>query len=112
MTRGNQVYCSARCEDGTPHLTAREIDVLLLAATGLSSRQIARVLGISVRTVDDHFGAALHRSSARSRVELIARCGVAGVFAPDRWPPVWSGKRCLCMNEMTERKEASIGLQA
>lgn len=42
-------------------LTAREREVIALVAQGLSNRQIANVLGISVRTIEGH----LHRASSR-----------------------------------------------
>jgi DNA-binding CsgD family transcriptional regulator len=49
----------------TPALTARELEVGHLAATGLSSREIADQLTISVRTVDNH----LHRCYRKLGVE-------------------------------------------
>jgi hypothetical protein len=50
--------------------------VLRLAGLGLCGKQIARRLGISVRTVEDHFSAMRRRTGARSQGELIA-CGAA-----------------------------------
>ena len=57
-------------------LTARQVEVLRLAGLGLCGKQIARRLGISVRTVEDHFSAMRRRTGARSQGELIA-CGAA-----------------------------------
>ena len=76
---------------GSNHLTEREIEVLVLVASGQHNKQIAQVLGISTRTVDHHLRAMLLRAGASSRAELIARCYVAGILAGDRWPPAWSG---------------------
>lgn len=56
----------------TPALTAREGDVMQLVSQGLSNKEIAFALGVTVSTV----GTLLHRCStklgARSRVELMA----------------------------------------
>ncbi|HEU5389128.1 MAG TPA: recombinase family protein [Streptosporangiaceae bacterium] len=63
-------------------LTARQAEVLQLAARGLSGKQIARYLGISVRTVEDHFSAMRLRTGAHSQGELIARGTAAGLVKP------------------------------
>ena len=47
-------------------LTVRQVEVLSLAAYGLSGKQIARHLGISVRTVEDYFHAMRQRTGAHS----------------------------------------------
>lgn len=84
-----------RCRSADSHLTDREVEVLLLAAAGLRNAQIARSLGISVRTVDWHLMSMLRRIGAESRAGLISRCWAAGMFVPGAWPPTWSSKRCL-----------------
>ncbi len=82
-----------RCGCGGGHLTTREIEVLLLAAVGLHSHEIASKLGISIRTVDDHFAEMQRRAGASNRCDLIARCyGFKIIYD---WPPCWSGKHCL-----------------
>lgn len=63
-------------------LTARQTEVLQLAGRGLSGKQIARHLGISVRTVEDHFSAMRRRTRAHSRSELIAYWAAAGLVKP------------------------------
>lgn len=83
------------CPCGGPHLTRREVQVLRLAAAGLSSIQIGRRLRIASRTVDDYINAVLQRCAASSRSEAIARAYAAGVFVPGHWPPRWSGRTCL-----------------
>jgi DNA-binding CsgD family transcriptional regulator len=69
------------------------------AAAGMHRELIAGELGISARTVDQHFATMFQRARAESRVELIAKCFAAGVLLPGssaaEWQPVWSGKRCL-----------------
>jgi DNA-binding NarL/FixJ family response regulator len=60
-------------------LTARQAEVLQLAAHGLSSKQIAHQLGISVRTVEDHFSAMGQRTGTHSKGELIAYGAAAGL---------------------------------
>ncbi len=83
-----------RCGCGAGHLTNREIEVLRLAAMGLSSNEIARKLGISPRTVDDHLSVMRQRVGAADRGELIARCYAAEILLLG-WPPRWSGRRCV-----------------
>jgi DNA-binding CsgD family transcriptional regulator len=51
-------------------LTSREQEVAGLAARGLTSREIAGRLGISVRTVDNHLQQAFSKLEVRSRQEL------------------------------------------
>ena len=52
-----------------PDQTAREREVLGLLAEGMSNKQIARVLGISVRTVTVHVSNLLRKTGAASRTE-------------------------------------------
>ena len=64
------------------HLTGRQAEVLQLAGRGLSAKQIGRRLGISARTVEDHFSAMRQRTGAHNQSELIA-CGAAtGLVKP------------------------------
>jgi len=63
-------------------LTARQAEVLQLAGRGLSGKQIAHHLGISVRTVEDHFSAMRTRTGAHSQGELIAYGTAAGLVKP------------------------------
>ena len=63
-------------------LTARQAEVLRLAGRGLSGKQIARYLGISARTVEDHFSAMRRRTGAHSRSELIAYWAATGLVKP------------------------------
>jgi DNA-binding CsgD family transcriptional regulator len=86
---------TASCACGGTHLTAREIDVLLRAAAGMSASQIAASLHISHRTVEYHVASVLRRTGAQNAVEAVARCYSAGILIPAQWPPRWSGQFCL-----------------
>lgn len=55
-----------------PGLTTREHEVAHLAATGLTSREIAERLGVSVRTVDNQLHAVYTKLGVRSRRDLAA----------------------------------------
>jgi DNA-binding CsgD family transcriptional regulator len=83
------------CPSGACHRTARETQILPLVAAGMSNERIARLLGISARTVDQHLTTMLRRASAANRAELVARCYAAGIMREGIWPPAWSGMRCL-----------------
>ncbi|WP_329106338.1 LuxR C-terminal-related transcriptional regulator [Micromonospora sp. NBC_01699] len=50
-------------------LTAREIEVLGCLAAGMSNKQVARSLGISVRTVTVHVSNLLRKTGSASRTE-------------------------------------------
>lgn len=54
-------------------LTEREREVLALAARGESTRRIARSLGISPYTVQDHLGHACDKVGVRGRKRLLAK---------------------------------------
>lgn len=51
-------------------LTARELEAALLAAEGLTDRQVAGRMGISERTVHSHLRAAYVKTGTRNRVQL------------------------------------------
>jgi DNA-binding CsgD family transcriptional regulator/tetratricopeptide (TPR) repeat protein len=53
-------------------VTSREMDVLLLAAEGLSNRDIAERLFLSRRTVETHVASLLRKTGAASRAGLAA----------------------------------------
>ncbi|GAA4714635.1 hypothetical protein GCM10023263_64280 [Phytohabitans rumicis] len=55
--------------DAPPELTARELEVLACIAAGMSNKQVARSLGISVRTVTVHVSNLLRKTGAASRTE-------------------------------------------
>ncbi len=57
-------------EDPTAALTPREFQVLCLIARGLTNREIARELGIQVRTVDSHRRRVLRKLKLRNNADL------------------------------------------
>lgn len=70
---------------GSRTLTARELMVLRLIASGLSNRDIATTLAISERTVKFHVTAILNRLGADNRTQAVAlavRRGILGVAEP------------------------------
>jgi DNA-binding NarL/FixJ family response regulator len=56
--------------DGSTELSPRERDVLRLVAVGLSSKEIATRLGLSVRTVENHRGNMARRTGLHSVAQL------------------------------------------
>lgn len=56
----------------TQSLSPREREVVAHLAQGLSSKEIARVLGLSPRTVEMHRGRLLHKLGVRSTAQLLA----------------------------------------
>jgi DNA-binding NarL/FixJ family response regulator len=53
------------------HLTRRELEVLRLAARGMSNSDIAHELGLGLRTVKGHFEAIFSKMGVRSRTEAV-----------------------------------------
>lgn len=65
----------------TVHLTTRQRDCVSLAARGLSDREIARMLAISVETVKQHLKESRDRLNAANRTQLVVRAAYHG-FIP------------------------------
>ena len=53
-------------------LTSREAQVVELVARGLATKQVARRLGLSIHTANDHLRAAYRKAGVGSRDELLA----------------------------------------
>jgi DNA-binding NarL/FixJ family response regulator len=66
---------------GVAALTARELDVLRLIAQGLSNKEIAAVLTVSVPTVKTHVHNLLHKLCARRRADAARLLHVAASAA-------------------------------
>jgi DNA-binding NarL/FixJ family response regulator len=56
-----------------PHLTRRQLEVLLLLAEGKRSGEIAQELNISVHTVRTHIQGILRTLGAANRLEAVSR---------------------------------------
>ncbi|MFD6420354.1 response regulator [Streptomyces sp. NPDC060198] len=65
-------------------LTAREREVVVLAATGLSNDEIADHLGISVLTAKTHVNRAMVKLGARDRAHLVIAAYEGGLVHPAR----------------------------
>jgi DNA-binding NarL/FixJ family response regulator len=66
-----------------PDLTAREMEVLGLVARGLSNHQIARDLGLSVRTVEAHLTHIYDKLDVSSRTEAALLAQRQGWFSAE-----------------------------
>jgi DNA-binding NarL/FixJ family response regulator len=54
-------------------LSARELEVAQAVASGLSNKEVGSVLGISVRTVENHLRSIFAKLKIKSRILLAAR---------------------------------------
>lgn len=63
-------------------LTPREREVLSLIAEGLTNREIAEALVISVKTVDRHRENIMHKLNLHNRVELVKYAIAKGLITP------------------------------
>ncbi|MBA4001094.1 helix-turn-helix transcriptional regulator [Brevundimonas sp.] len=68
-------------------LTDRHRECLALAARGLNSCAIGKALGLSPRTVDEHFARACEVLGVRTRIQAVALTSVTDISAPCRAPP-------------------------
>jgi len=68
----NMGFGRGRQNATTEQLTARELEVLRLAATGISNPQIAAQLQISVNTVKAHIKSILDKLNLENRTQLAA----------------------------------------
>ncbi|MER6958211.1 response regulator transcription factor [Streptomyces sp. NPDC000618] len=70
---------TAKNPEVLPQLTAREREVLDLAARGQANHRIARQLGLSEKTVRNHVTRILDKMRVTSRAEAVARARDAGL---------------------------------
>ena len=63
-----------------PSLTKRQTEVLMAVARGLGDKQIAKLLGLSPRTVEMHVAASLKSMGCSTRSEAVHRAGSAGLL--------------------------------
>ncbi|MFD0689625.1 response regulator transcription factor [Actinomadura fibrosa] len=75
IARGERVIdpdlVAAALETGSSPLTARETEVLRVAATGVPVTQIAAELSLSQATVRDYLSSAIGEVGARNRIDAI-----------------------------------------
>ncbi|MEJ1091300.1 response regulator transcription factor [Microbacterium istanbulense] len=64
-------------------LSPRELDVLRLAAGGLSNRQIARGLFLAEGTVKNHMSSVLLKLGVTDRTKAVLRALETGILSPD-----------------------------
>ena len=69
------------------NLTDREIEVLRLAATGMSNKEIAEKLSVTVRTVKAHISNIFVKMNVASRTEAILEAVREGWLELDKAPP-------------------------
>ncbi|MFO8101366.1 MAG: response regulator transcription factor [Dehalococcoidia bacterium] len=80
---------AANDPDATPvleELHERELDVLKLAAKGMTNRAIAEELFISDRTVQSHFSNIFRKLNVSSRTEAVLRALKEGWLSPEDLP--------------------------
>ena len=71
--------------NSSPHLTARERQVLELILKARSNREIAHELGIEERTVKSHVGRLMRKTGSDNRIALSMRA-LSGAFHPRLGP--------------------------
>jgi DNA-binding NarL/FixJ family response regulator len=69
-------------------LSGRELQVLRHAARGARTKEIARFMSLSTRTVEAHFTSIFNKLGVSSRTEAILQAASRGWLAVDREPPL------------------------
>jgi DNA-binding CsgD family transcriptional regulator len=71
-------------------LSPRELEIIACFATGKSTKYIAKMLGVSPRTVDAH-AASIHRKlHAANRAHAVAVAICSGMIPAERHAPSWA----------------------
>lgn len=65
-----RTWVGSPLDDG---LSAREDEIAKLIVTGLRNEEIAKQLGVSVKTIEKHISSVFRKLSVRSRSQLVAR---------------------------------------
>lgn len=80
IVQGNGFFPDATAIRASAVLTARQQEILILVSRGLTSKEIARVLVISERTVKDHIALIFDRLGAVNRADAISRAASRGLI--------------------------------
>jgi NarL family two-component system response regulator LiaR len=78
---------AAQTDRSFDHVTSRELEVLKLAAKGMTNREIANALAISTRTVQVHLSNVFGKLGVGSRTEAVVCCLRKGWFSLDNTNP-------------------------
>jgi NarL family two-component system response regulator LiaR len=82
LRRVASYHLKSKTLDSVEHLTAREVEVLRLAAEGMSNKDIAFELGIGVRTVKGHLLHIFTKMRVGSRTEAVVKALQGGIIMP------------------------------
>ena len=82
-----QAPLPARRRDGVDPLTARERELTVLVAAGLSNDEIAEKLYISPATAKTHINRAMMKTHSRDRAQLVVYAYETGMVRPRRRRP-------------------------
>ena len=77
-----EALASAASDTGTDSLTQRQQEILRWIALGKSTKEIARLLGISPKTVEFHRGQLIQRLGCRDVASLTLRAVRSGLVDP------------------------------
>jgi DNA-binding NarL/FixJ family response regulator len=80
----NEARDAAKTEEVLAHLTGREREVLELVAQGLSNKEIASALVITINTVKRHLKSIFRKLGVHTRAAAAAKAISAGI--PAEWP--------------------------
>jgi NarL family two-component system response regulator LiaR len=75
-----------RAEGAGDYVSERELEVLKLAAKGMSNKEIAAQLALSVRTVQSHLGHIFDKLGVSSRTEAVLRALKEGWLSLEHIP--------------------------
>jgi DNA-binding NarL/FixJ family response regulator len=84
LMEGQPPKVKVRVREGDKLLSPRQKQVFELLAEGKSNREIADVLAISVKTVDNHVECILGKLYVHSRVEAVIKGFKEGLLLPTR----------------------------
>ncbi len=74
----NTPHCSSEQE----HLTTRELEILRLTATGLTDKEIADQLDLSVKTINNHMRSICEKLEVNNRCSAVAQALSKGIISP------------------------------